>query len=67
MHAFHIPISINLGNSLIKMGEIIFSLLIEPDVDKVPTMKAEDDREGEEKNKTKEGRTFPLYLMKVNF
>lgn len=34
------------------MGEIIFSLLIEPDVDKVSTMKAEDDREGEgEKNK----------------
>lgn len=34
------------------MGEIIFSLLIEPDVDKVSTMKAEDDREGEgKKNK----------------
>lgn len=66
MHAFHIPISINLGNSLIKMGEIIFSLLIEPDVDKVSTMKAEDDRKGRKKKK-KEGRTFSLYSMKVNF
>lgn len=26
-------------------GEIIFSLLIEPDVDKAPTMKTEDDGE----------------------
>lgn len=59
MHAFHIPISINLGNSLIKMGEIIFSLLIEPDVDKVSTMKAEDDREGEGEKKKKKAARFP--------
>lgn len=39
IHAFHIPISINRRNCLIKMcGEIIFSLLIEPDVDKTSAM-----------------------------
>lgn len=49
MHAFHIPLSINLWQLLYKDGEIIFSLLIELDVDKASTMKTEDDGE---KNQT---------------
>lgn len=51
MHAFHIPLSINPRQLLYKDGEIIFSLLIELDVDKASTMKTEDDGEKKSNNK----------------